>query len=473
MYTEQKKEETGVKCRVWMSILVLFCLLTGCGTTVQEKSTSEENKNETLGLTPDFSYEMIEQVPGILINQIGYLEDEKKVGIFQGKNLEESFYIYNVKTGRQEYQGSLKQGSFTESRKLQEEDNTVESHEFYLADFSDFKKTGRYYLYHSDLGYSYEFEIGNKVYLEMEKLILSDIEEEKNNTALMCYQLTGLLVTQELYKEYISEPERLERICRQKAQRLLMAQDEITGSVYADISEIAKIQQLNVAEKQQYISLAATAEFSGVMAAYAYRFRETEPSLSEQYQEAAEKAYRSIQTSLDNVGYDAGYFAATQLYRLTGKAKYHQAIDQYLLLKEEQKSYTEYDFSLFADYTYLSISYGVNLEWSDFIMKKIMKQAEEISLTSGKNSYYVSTKREYNDINGKLRDMSNLALVNYIITNHEYSVLQKNYLDYFLGRNPENICFVDGLGTRNAKEGAKVDETNGALFYLLMQSARL
>jgi len=462
-----------MKYRVWMSILVFFCLLTGCSTKIQEKSTVVENKNETLGLTPDFSYEMIEQIPKILVNQIGYLEDGKKVGIFQGKNLNDIFYIYNVKSGQQEYQGTLKKGSFSDTRELQNEETGMESRDFYLADFSEFCKPGTYYLYHSDLGYSYEFKIGNKVYREMEKTILSRIGEEKNNTALMCYQLAGLLITQELYQEFVLEPERLEAVCRQKAQRLLMAQDKVTGSVYADISEIENIQKLNDAEKQQYISLAATAEFSGAMAAYAYQFRESDPALAAQYQAAAEMAYRSIQNSLDNVGYDAGYFAATQLYRLTGKAKYHQAIDQYLLLKEEQKSYTEYDFSLFADYTYLSISYGVNLDWSDFIMKKIMKQAEEISLTSGKNNYYVSTKREYNDINGKLRDMSNLALVNYIITNHEYSILQRNYLDYFLGRNPENVCFVDELGTRNVKDGFKIDATNGALFYFLIQSAKL
>ena len=107
-------------------------------------------------------------------------------------------------------------------------------------------------------------------------------------------------------------------------------------------------------------------------------------------------------------------------------------------------------------------------------MKRIMKQAEEISLSSGKNSYYVSEKRAYNDINGKLRDMSNLALVNYIITNHEYTVLQKNYLDYFLGRNPYNICFADGFGTRNATdENMGINSGNSGLFYLLLQSTKL
>ena len=108
------------------------------------------------------------------------------------------------------------------------------------------------------------------------------------------------------------------------------------------------------------------------------------------------------------------------------------------------------------------------------VMKKIMSQAEEISLLGGKNNYYVSTKREYNDIDGKLRDMANLALVNYIITNHEYTTLQKNYLDYFLGSNPQNICFVDGFGTLNAvDETKKINPKNSGLFYLLLQSTKM
>ena len=107
-------------------------------------------------------------------------------------------------------------------------------------------------------------------------------------------------------------------------------------------------------------------------------------------------------------------------------------------------------------------------------MKKIMSRAEEISLTSGRNSYYVSDKKEYNEISGKLKGMSNLALVNYIITNHEYSTLIKNYVDYFMGRNPENICYIDGFGVRTSEEGQpKVDELNCGLFYLLLQAAKI
>lgn len=464
-----------VKYRVWMSILLSISLLAGCSLPFAGgEKISAGRGGETLGLAPDFSYEVVDQTPNILVNQIGYPVENNKIAILQGKQLENVFYVYNAYSNIVEYMGELKSGNLeiSEDGETKEEKKTAK--DIYLADFSKIKKPGDYYIYHPDLGYSYEFKIGTGIFDDVEKNTLSLLEEEKNDTSLICYQLTGLLLTKELYPDNILEPERLDKICKEKVELLMKAQDDETGNVYVSISNAGMGSRLDEMQRLQYISLAATAEFAGTLAIYAFQMMDVDENFANQIQVAAEKAYRGIQNSLDNVGYDAGYFAATYLYRLTGRSQYAQAIGQYLSMKEEQKSYTEYDFSLFGDYAYLTLQYGANLEWSELIMKRIMKQAEEISLSSGKNNYYVSDKREYNDIDGKLRDMSNLALVNYIITNHEYSMLQKNYLDYFLGRNPYNICFADGFGTRNTVEDeVNINDMNGGLFYLLLQSTKL
>ena len=108
-------------------------------------------------------------------------------------------------------------------------------------------------------------------------------------------------------------------------------------------------------QKLSYVSLEATAEFAGTLAMYGYQMKDVDGGIYYQCMTAAEAAYRSIQNNLDNAGYDAGYYAATCLYRLTGRAKYAQAIQQYLAMKEEQKRYTEYDFTLFGDYNYITL----------------------------------------------------------------------------------------------------------------------
>ena len=465
-----------MKYKIWLIVVLGIHVLAGCTLPFADnKLSSRKEKGDTLGLVPDFSYEVVEQTPNILVNQTGYLPENRKIAILQGNLLENVFYVYKADTDEIAYEGILKSDTLGTKEEAEEEmQNDSNIKNIYPADFSEVKEPGTYYLYHSDLGYSYPFEIRNDIYDKLEKDTLSLIEEKTTDTSLNCYQLAGLLLTKELYPENILEKQRLEQLCQEKAEHLLQAQDSVTGSVYSDISYAKGVYEPDDTKKQQYISLAATAEFAGTLAMYAYQIQGTDRNLSYQMQTAAERAYRTIQNSLDNVGYDAGYFAAANLYRLTGEIKYSQAIGQYLGMKEEQKSYTEYDFSLFGDYAYLTLRQGSTLEWSELVMKKIMKQAERIAYSSGKNTYYVSEKREYNDMNGILRDMSNMALVNYIITNHEYSMLQKNYLDYLLGRNSYNICFMDGFGSRNAVEDEmKINAFNGGLFYLLLQSTKI
>ena len=463
-----------MRYKIRLSILLIISILAGCSLPLENQNQNFKGDDDTLGLAPDFSYEVTEQLPYILVNQLGYLSKESKTAILQGNDLKNIFYVYNAVTGELEFEGTLGPDSLFETKEENSDDTEEIKKENYLADFSEVETPGTYYIYQPDLGYSYEFRIEENLYDEVEKNILSLLEKEERDTSLMCYQLTCLLFAKELYPENLLEPERLDEICKQKVERLMQAQDEKTGSVYADIAVANSVKNMDAVQKQQYISLAATAEFAGVMAKYAFQIRNTDIQLSKQCREVAEKAYASIQNSLDNVGYDAGYFAVTHLYRLTGQGKYSGAIMQYMSMKEEQKSYTEYDFSLFGDYAYITLEKGTQLELGESLMKKIMSQAEETSFTSRRNNYYVSEKREYNDIDGKLRDMSNMALVNYIITNHEYSTLLKNNIDFLMGRNPENLCFLDGFGTRNAKEGAsKINEMNGGLFYLLLQAVKI
>lgn len=465
-----------MKYRVRLSVLLIISMLAGCSFPLEniEKQFSRKEKEDTLGLTPDFSYEVSEQTPNIMINQVGYLADSSKIAILAGKNLAKEFWVYNALTQEEVFQGTLKQEKENGGETTGNNPGNAEEKLIYLADFSNVTKSGTYYLYHEDLGYSYEFEIDNLLYDEVEKNILEKLGEECSDTALICYQLASLLMTKELYPENLLEAEKFYEVCQEKIKYLMQAQDEVTGNVYADVEKAKNIKNLEAAQKQQYISLAATAEFAGVMAFYACQIKEEDKELYRQCLSAAGKAYETIQNSLDNVGYDAGYFAASHLYRLTNQSKYAQAVGQYLTMKEEQKSYTEYDFSLFADYAYITLRSGSNLEWSEAIMKKIMAEAEEISLSGGKNNYFVSQLKSKNDIDGKLQEMSNLALVNYIITNHEYTVLQKNYLDFFLGRNADNFCYLDGFGSRNPKENEnKITIKNGGLFYLLLQSTKI
>ena len=462
-----------MRIKVWLSILLCISMLAGCSFSADGPlRLSRRTDGNSLGLAPDFSYTYEEQTPNILLNQIGYQPDGSKVALFQGKQLDSSYVIYNADSGNIVFTGTLREAPIA--------GNAEEEKDYlYLADFSQLTREGRFYLFHKNLGYSDEFFIKEDPYEQLESHLLKQLALENRDTASLCYQLAGLLLTLELYSGQIQDVEEVHRILQEKIELLGRAQDEETGSVYEVIPEAQNLhtksgQTEGETSSAQPISLAATAEYAGVMAMYACYIQNTDRQLAKQCQMRAEKAFASIAGSLDNVSFDAGYFAVSQLYKKTLRPTYAQAIGQYLAMQEEQKSYTVYDFTLFGDYAYLTGKQGINLEWSRQLMNKVMKQAEEISLTAGRENYYVSNKRELYDVEGMLQDTSVMALVNYVITNHEYSSLLGNYLDYFLGRNPQARCLVEGFGARNMPEGQEesVGKSHMALLYLLLQSRK-
>ena len=74
-----------------------------------------------------------------------------------------------------------------------------------------------------------------------------------------------------------------------------------------------------------------------------------------------------------------------------------------------------------------------------------------------------------------LRDITRLAVVDHIITNHEYATVLQNHLHYLLGRNLQSISYLDGAGSRNY---VSIDENKGIMnqvelnaeFVLMMSS---
>ena len=55
------------------------------------------------------------------------------------------------------------------------------------------------------------------------------------------------------------------------------------------------------------------------------------------------------------------------------------------------------------------------------------------------------------DLQEICESMSKLALVNYVITNHEYVTVQENHLHYLLGRNPAGLSYISGTGYQSAE----------------------
>ena len=145
-----------------ISILLIAALLTGCAFAPEYSfdnppENDDENSFTTLGLAPEFDYEVPESLPSILVDQLGYPADGSKIAVFCGESLPDTFTIIDADTGESVYTGQIEQKGY-------DGENGV-----YVSygDFTPFRIYGTYYISASVIGQSYTFRIAQNPYREL------------------------------------------------------------------------------------------------------------------------------------------------------------------------------------------------------------------------------------------------------------------------------------------------------------------
>jgi hypothetical protein len=77
-----------------------------------------------------------------------------------------------------------------------------------------------------------------------------------------------------------------------------------------------------------------------------------------------------------------------------------------------------------------------------------MSRTEDKSDASRASRYLVEPGEI--ELNGLIRNVFELSVVDYIISNREYKMIEENYLHYFCGRNPESVVYCDMVNTPDA-----------------------
>ena len=149
------KKTTG-----WLLVLILLGTGTaGCSNLQDFQVESLTGKEETdeftsLGLLPEFDYEVPESLPNILVDQVGYAIGSKKVAMINGETPPETFSLLDAETGREVYTGKVESKGY---------DPSVNAYISY-ADFTDYNTVGSYYIQAASIGRSYAFELLEEPY---------------------------------------------------------------------------------------------------------------------------------------------------------------------------------------------------------------------------------------------------------------------------------------------------------------------
>lgn len=480
--------------------LVLVMGAAGCGDMQDFQAETLPNREETdeftsLGLSPEFDYEVPESLPSILVDQVGYATGSNKVAVISGETPPETFSIFDADTGREVYTGEIENKGY---------DSFVNAYISY-ADFTDFNMVGTYYIQAEAIGCSYAFEISeepcapllDKVFkqyyfnrcgltlstelageaahnachsreaqMKDEAMIKRDVsggwhvdEIGSRDVVRGCRTMNTLLLASELYSDDRNDdrgipesgngiPDILDEV-KYEVDWLLKMQDTKSGAVYASVSSVDNKTEGYILYIDG-ITMDATIHFAASMAKFSYLYQNYDREFATLCLQASDRAYRYAEKYPADVSQEQYFFAASELYRATGSYQYRNVVNNYLT--QNANLDLDNDFVFWGCVTYLSTKQKVDVDLCAAVTQSLMRKGEEISYASRDSKLLVNMDEKQGGNAGLLRDMTRLAVVDHIITNHEYVTVLENHMHYMLGRNLQSISYLDGVGGRNYRD---------------------
>lgn len=480
-----------------ISVFLCVVMLSGCAEFEPLFATENEDSEKTdeivsLGLTPEFDYVIPESLPEIIVDQVGYPIDSNKIAVFRGENIPDTYDLIDAVTGETVYTGTIEQKGYNEAT----QENI--SH----GDFTEYKNPGTYYLQAEVIGRSYPFVISQSPYENIFNAALKQYyynrcgltlstelagsaahnachskmakfmedtgeqidvsggwhidETGKRDVVECCHAVNNMLLAYELYGNIFTDevgipesgngiPDIMDEV-KYEVDWLLKMQDSKSGAVYSVVSVVNN----STAAYQLYIeavTMDATIHFAATMAKFSYLYQDYDLAFATQCLKSADRAYRYAGKYIEDVSPENYFYAATELYRATGTKTYHKAVQNYLRGASEINIDDDYVF--WGCVTYLSTKQKVDSDLCSKTISALMKDVEKISYASKSSKYLTEGNKEQDNNDELLKKMTRLAVVDHIITNHEYTTVLENHLHYFLGRNAQSISYIDGVGSRN------------------------
>ncbi|MBD5542694.1 MAG: hypothetical protein HDR01_00250 [Lachnospiraceae bacterium] len=498
--------------RLWLCLAATL-FLTGCGyENPDDYKTLDETVDESFlqQAVYDEPYEKPSSRPGVLVDRNGYGIESEKVALFRGEGLSQEFTVVNQETKQVVYKGKIQKKTYSE----------IDKEYISKGVFTELTEPGTYYIETSVIGQSYPFEIKEDVYGQIYSDILDSFYYHRCGTDLTgavtvnnhqaCHlgttklQGTDVVIASQggwhtgsnfekdvaegakivsdllMSYEYIEEKEGTEEEAEEKSRLrnkllnevvfevnwLLSMQEEKSGGVYGGVYP-EKETETTAPEMDQgtyyveEISVEATAEFSAVMAQFSRIYGGYDEEFSAACLKASEAAYSYVEKygELD----DLQYYAAAELYKSTGNEKYHNKLKQYLGLNQPKEN-SRFSRKLYGDMAYLTCKQKVDVEICAMLMDELMDRAEELAATAKKDVYMVWTDELGRSARQILENTFVLAIIDRIITSHEYLGIMENQLHYLFGRNEDGVGMVTGKGILN-----RTDE--GEEYQLYLQSS--
>lgn len=256
---------------------------------------------------------------------------------------------------------------------------------------------------------------------------------------------------------------------------MLKMQEPSTGGVYHKLTTL-QFPSLHTMPEDDHgtlyampISATATGSFAAALAMAARIYAPYDEQFAAQCLKAARLAYSWLETNPEVEGFrnpadvgtgeygdgedgDERYWAAAELYRTTGEARYHQAFLRHL--KDGNFSKTGLGWRHMGGYG--TLSYLLNEHEQDEQAATLLKQhwserAEQLVAVCQKDGYGISLLPEEYEWGSNMDVLNNgmLLIIDQLMNkHHRYDQYISQHIHYLFGTNVNQISYVSGYGAR-------------------------
>ncbi len=468
-------------------------MLQGCA--IATPQTASSDADATFYSMEDeavISYEVPSTYPHILVDQLGYAPESKKLAFMYGKDIPEEFSLVDPETGKTVYSGPVTNKGYYEDY----------SSEVGVADFSACTTKGKYYVEADHLGRSYGFEIKEDLYDDIFRescrtyyynrcgiTLTEDLAGENAHNAChtqnavlrqdMTVQrdvsggwhqdgtgskdvitaskaLGSILMAYELFPAAFGDdfgipesgndiPDILDE-ARYEIEWLLKMQDESTGAVYSGLTVSMNETGTSSIIYVEPADTESSRAFAFAVAKFGYLFQTFDREFATNCLKAADRAFKfSVLNEEDGtVGSPFMLASACEIYRASGSAQCQSYINVFFQSEPDLGDID--DVTIMGLVTYLNTKMEVNNDYCRTAITALMKDAERISEGSRNCAILVPEGESFGDNPALFDDMMIMTTIDHVIANNEYDNILENYLHYFLGRNRMSVSFIDNVG---------------------------
>lgn len=264
--------------------------------------------------------------------------------------------------------------------------------------------------------------------------------------------------------------------CRYELEWMLRMQDGATGGVYHKLTTLQfppgdTMPEDDTAELYvSPVSATATGCFAAVMAMAARRYRPYDEAFAASCLHAAEKAWDWLEGHPDYPGFrnpptvstgeygdeqdaDERYWAAAELYRTTGKSKYHEAFRQ-LVAAVQPFGLFELGWANMSGYgtvAYLFTEREQSPELAAQLREGLLRRADELAAVCATDGYGISLQPEQYIWGSNMFVMNHamlLLVANRLSGSAAYERHALEHVHYLFGANVIGMSYVTGFGTK-------------------------